>query len=192
MQLAIMILGLVLFLGAHSLPTRPALRQSLVGSLGEKGYKGLFTVLSIAGIVLIAVGFGRYRAAGYVPVWDPPRGLSHLNILLMWFAFVAFASSGLPGEIKRRLKHPQLVGVKVWALGHLLANGALGSIILFGTFLAWAVYDRISVKRRQPEAGKDIPPGFVANDFKALAIGTVVWLVVMFAHPWLIGVSVFG
>jgi uncharacterized membrane protein len=192
MSLIIMIVGIALFGGAHFIPTRPALRQSLVGSLGEKGYKGLFTVLSIAGIALIAIGFGRYRAAGYIPVWDPPRGMAHLNILLMWFAFVAFASSGLPGEIKRRLKHPQLVGVKIWALGHLLANGDLGSIILFGAFLGWAVYDRISVKKRQPDAGKDIQPGFVANDFKAIGIGTVAWLVLMMAHRWLIGVSVFG
>jgi uncharacterized membrane protein len=192
MTLLIMIVGIALFLGAHSIPTRPALRQSLVGSLGENGYKGLFTVLSLAGIVLIAVGFGRYRAAGYIPVWDPPRGMAHLNILLMWFAFVAFFASRLNGEIKRRLKHPQLVAIKVWALGHLLANGDLGSIILFGSFLAWAVYDRISVKKRQPNAGMDIPPGFVANDYKAIGIGTAAWIVLILVHPWLIGVSVFG
>ena len=192
MNLVIMIVGLALFIGAHSLPTKPALRGRLVGSLGENGYKGLFTALSVAGIVLIAIGFGRYRDTAYVDVWTPPRALTHVNILLMWFAMVAFASSGLPGEIKRRLKHPQLVAVKIWALGHLLANGDLGSIILFGSFLAWAVYDRISVKRRQPEAGKDIPPGFGANDIKAVVIGTVAWGVLIFAHPWLIGRSVFG
>lgn len=192
MNLAIMIIGLVLFLGAHLLPTRQALRQSLVGSLGEKGYKGLFTVLSLAGIVLIAVGFGRYRAAGYIAVWDPPRWMAHLNILLMWFAMVALFASKAPGEIKRRLKHPMLVGVKIWALGHLLANGDLGSIILFGSFLAWAVYDRISVKYRQPDAGKDIPPGFSSGDIKALGIGTAVWVFFILVHPWLIGVSVFG
>jgi uncharacterized membrane protein len=192
MNLLIMIVGLALFIGAHAIPTRQALRQSLAGSLGENGYKGLFTGLSIVGIALIAVGFSRYRAAGYIQVWDPPRGLAHLNILLMWFALVAFASSGISCEIKRRLKHPQLVGVKIWALGHLLANGDLGSIILFGSMLAWAVYDRISVKRRQPDAGKDIPPGFGANDIKAIAIGTAAWVILILVHPWLAGVSVFG
>lgn len=190
MGLVIMVLGLVLFLGAHSLPTVPERRAELVNRFGAGGYKGLFTVASLAGIVLIAVGFGLYRQSGYIPVWTPPRGMSHLTLLLMWLALIAFASSGLPGEIKRRLKHPMLAGTKIWALAHLLANGDLGSMLLFGSFLAWAVYDRISVKRREPAAGAWIPPGFGRNDVLAILGGTVVWGLLILLHPWLIGVSV--
>ncbi|MHB2169252.1 NnrU family protein [Alsobacter sp. R-9] len=190
MGLLVMIVGLALFLGAHSVPTLVTTRQSLVGRLGEGGYKGAFTLASIVGIVLIAWGFGLYRQGGYVQLWTPPRGLSHLTVLLMWPALVALFAQR-PGEIKRRLKHPMLVGVKIWAFAHLLANGDLGSLILFGSLLAWAVYDRISVKRRQPDAGKDIPPGFGRNDVIAIVAGTVAWGALIKLHPWFIGVPVF-
>jgi len=190
MGLVILVLGLVLFLGAHTVPTSPARRAALVGRFGAGGYKGLFTAASLAGVALIAIGFGLYRQSGYIPVWTPPRGMSHLTLLLMWPALIAFASSGLPGEIKRRLKHPMLVGTKIWALAHLLANGDLGSILLFGSFLAWAVYDRISVKRREPAAGAGIPPGFGRNDVVAILVGTVLWGGLILLHPWLIGVPV--
>ena len=115
---------------------------------GEGPDKGLDPLVSLLGVVLIAVGFGRYRAAGYIPVWDPPTWTRHLALLLVWFAFVSVAAAYLPGRIKARLKHPMLTGVKIWALAHLLANGDLGSILLFGAILVWAVLARISAKRR--------------------------------------------
>ena len=124
-----------------------SLATALIGRLGEGGYKGLYAVVSIVGFVLIAYGFATYRAGGYIQVWDPPTGLRHVALLLMWPAFIALVAAYSPGAIKRRLKHPMLVAVKIWALAHLLANGDLGSIILFGAFLAWAVYDRIAVKK---------------------------------------------
>jgi uncharacterized membrane protein len=191
MGLLTMILGLALFLGAHSLPTMVDRRAALLGRLGEGGYKGAFSMASLAGLVLIAIGYGLYRQSGYIQLWTPPRGLSHLTLLLMWPALIAFVAAYLPGEIKRRLKHPMLVGVKIWAFSHLIANGDLGSLILFGAILAWAVYDRISVKKRQPDAGAGIPKGFGRNDVIAILIGTAAWGLLIKLHPWLIGVPVF-
>jgi uncharacterized membrane protein len=190
----LLILGLILFLGAHSLPTVPALRANLVSSMGENGFKGLMTVLSLVGFVLIVWGFGSYRGAGYIPLWNPPAGLRHLTILLMLFSFIALAASkGPPGNIRYRLKHPMLVAVKIWALAHLLANGDLGSVILFGAVLAWAVYDRISVKRR----GAQLPPPpdpvhAVRNDVITVVIGVIAWGAMIALHPLLIGVPVIG
>lgn len=190
----LLILGLILFLGAHTLPTLPALRANLVSSMGENGYKGLMTVLSLAGFVLIVWGFGSYRGAGYIQIWEPPTGLRHLTVLLMLFSFIALAASkGPPGNIRYRLKHPMLVAVKIWALAHLLANGDLGSVILFGALLAWAVYDRISVKRR----GAQLPPTpdpahALRNDAITVVIGVVAWGAMIALHPLLIGVGVFG
>src|SRR3954447_25919852 len=146
--MTLLILGLILFLGTHAFTMARGPRARLRERLGEGAYKGLYSLVSLVGIVLIAIGFGRYRAAGYIPVWDPPVWTRHLTLLLVWFAFVAFVAAYFPGRIKRTLKHPMLAGVKLWAAAHLLANGDLGSIVLFGSILAWAVMARISAKRR--------------------------------------------
>lgn len=143
-----LIAGLVLFLGVHTLTTLREMRAGLVERLGPGLYKGIYSLVSLIGFVLIVLGYKAYRAAGYIDVWTPPTGMRHLTILLMWPAMICLVAAYVPGEIKRRLKHPMLVAVKIWALAHLLSNGDLGSIILFGSFLGWAVYDRISVKRR--------------------------------------------
>ena len=146
--LLILILGLVLFLGTHAFSMARAKRAEAIGQLGEKRFKLVYTLLSIAGLVLIAYGFHQYRASGYIAVWDPPVWTRHLAVLLNLFAFIALASTYLPGHIRARAKHPMLLAVKIWATAHLLANGDLGSILLFGSFLAWAVAARISAKRR--------------------------------------------
>ena len=188
----VLIVGLVLFLGVHS-ATILGIKPQLVQKHGAQTYKLGYTGVSLAGLVLIIYGFGLYRQTAWMQVWTPPRGMNHLAILLMLFAMIALASTYLPGEIKRRLKHPMLVAVKIWALAHLLANGDLGSMVLFGSFLAWAVVLRIVLKRTQPGAGMDIAPGWVANDWKAAGIGVAVWAVFGFLlHPLLIGVSVLG
>ena len=191
--MALLILGLVLFLGTHAFTLAREPRAALVARLGEGPYKGLYSVLSIAGVVLIAIGFGRYRAAGYIPVWEPPVWTRHLALLLVWPALVMFVAPYFPGRIKRTLKHPMLAGVKIWALAHLLANGDLGSILLFGFILAWAVAARISVKRRDVAAqhgGTAAPAGW-RNDILAVVIGTAIYLAFVFwLHPWLIGVPV--
>jgi uncharacterized membrane protein len=188
----LLVLGLALFLGIHAFTMARAPRARLRKRLGEGGYKGLYSLLSLAGIVLIAVGYGRYRQEGYVPVWDPPVFTRHLALILVWIAFVAFASAYLPGRIRGALKHPMLAGVKIWALAHLLANGDLGSILLFGSFLVWAVAARISVKRRDEvtaHGGLAAAPAGSRNDGLALAIGTLAYAVfLVWLHPWLIGV----
>src|SRR3954447_21884727 len=190
--MTLLILGLILFLGTHAFTMARGPRARLRERLGEGPYKGLYSLLSLRGIVLIAVGYGRYRAAGYVPVWDPPVWTRHLALLLVWFAFVAFAAAYLPGRIKGALKHPMLAGVKIWAFAHLLANGDLGSILLFGSFLAWAVMARISLKRRTDPGAPPIPIGGWKNDLAAIAVGTLVYLALGFAfHPLFIGVPAF-
>src|SRR3954451_18151497 len=176
--MTLLILGLVLFLGIHAFTMARGPRARLRERLGEGAYKGFYSLVSVVGIVLSAVGFGRYRAAGYIPVWDPPVWTRHLTLLLVWFAFVAFAAAYLPGRIRSALKHPMLAGVKIWAFAHLLANGDLGSILLFGSVLAWAVVARISTKRRDVAAqhgGTAAPAGW-RNDVLAVVIGAAVYV----------------
>jgi len=190
----LLVLGLILFLGTHSFSMARSSRAASIATLGEGAYKGLYSVLSLAGLVLISIGYGQYRSAGYIPVWDPPVWTRHLALLLVWFSFVLIVAAYLPGRIKRTLKHPMLAGVKVWALAHLLANGDLGSILLFGAILAWAVAARISVKRRdeaKPHGAPLEPPSGLRNDALAVAIGTVLYVAfVVWLHPLLIGVPV--
>jgi uncharacterized membrane protein len=192
-DVTLLVLGLVIFLGTHLFSAARGVRATLIGSIGEGPYKGLYSLVSLAGIVLIAVGYGQYRANGYIPVWDPPVWTRHLALLLVLVAFICFVAAYLPGHIKRRLKHPMLAGVKIWAFAHLLANGDLGSILLFGSFLAWAVLARISAKRRDVAAqhgGTAAPAGW-RNDILAVAIGTAVYLAfALWLHPLLIGVPV--
>ena len=193
MGLAVMILGLVLFLGVHTLTTRRDLRAGLIASWGEGGYKAGYALVSLAGLVLIVWGFAHYRAAGMIPVWSPPTFLRHLNVALMLPAVVLVVASYLRGRIYTAVKHPMLAGVKLWAFGHLLANGDLGGIILFGSFMAWAVFDRISLKRRADPGAPSIPVGGVGNDLIAVAVGVVAYLALAFAfHPVVIGVPVMG
>ena len=142
-------MGIVIFLGAHTFTTLREPRTRAIQQMGYGPYRGVYTLVSLIGFALIVWGFGRYRAEGMIQLWYPPAGMRHLTILLMWFAFIALAAMGKsPGRIRGWLRHPMLVAIKIWALAHLLVNGDLGGIILFGSFLAWAVYDRIAVKRR--------------------------------------------
>jgi uncharacterized membrane protein len=191
--LLVMIVGLVLFLGAHTLTTQRDLRARLIKAMGDSGYKIAYALVSLAGLVLIVWGFGHYRASGWIEVWSPPRALKHLNMALMLPAVILVVAAYLRGRIYTAVKHPMLAGVKLWAFGHLLANRDLGGIILFGSFLAWAVFDRISLKRRADAGGPPIPVGGVGNDLIAVAVGIVVYLALAFAfHPVVIGVPVIG
>jgi len=187
--MTIMIAGLVLFLVVHTLTTFREPRAALIGRLGEGPYKGLYSLAAAVGLVLIVWGFGRYRGAGYIPVWEPPASLYHLALILIWFSFVALVAANAPaGKIKGMLRHPMLVGVKVWALAHLLVNGDLGSLILFGSFLAWAVYDRISVRRRGDRGATK--SSFTSGDTTALIVGSLAYFAMFWLHPWLIGVPI--
>jgi uncharacterized membrane protein len=199
MGLTIMIAGLVLFLGAHTLTTKREARAACIGAVGEGGYKIAYSLVSIAGIALIAWGFSAYRAAGYIDVWEGSvspgvlRGLKHVTVALMLPAAILLVAAYLRGRIYTAVKHPMLTAVKLWAAGHLLANGDLGSIILFGSFLAWAVYDRISLKSRTDAGAPPIPVGGVGNDVLAVVIGVIVYVALAFAfHPVVIGVPVMG
>jgi len=184
--MTLLILGLVLFLGAHTFTT---LRQPAIARLGEGPYKGLYSLVSAAGIVLIVIGFGRYRHAGYIAIWDPPSGLHAVTLILMWVSFVSLAAAYSPlGKIKASLRHPMLVGVKAWALAHLIANGDLGSILLFGGFLAWAVYDRISLKRRGDDGAA--ASGATLGDAIALIVGSGAYAAMWWLHPLAFGVAI--
>jgi uncharacterized membrane protein len=191
--LLVMILGLVLFLGAHTFTTQRELRGSLIAATGESSYKIGYALVSLAGLALIVWGFAHYRATGWWPVWTPPTLLKHLSVALMLPAVILVVAAYLRGRIYAAVKHPMLAGVKLWAFGHLLANGDLGGIVLFGSFLAWAVYDRISLKRRADPGSPPIPVGGISNDLIAIVVGIIVYLALAFAfHPVVIGVPVMG
>jgi len=193
MGLALEILGLVVFLGAHVFVTMRDHRAAVVARIGEWPYRGLFSLVSIIGIVLIGYGFAAYRAAGPIMVWYPPGWTRHIVVALMWPVSIMIAAAYIPGNIKRVLKHPMLVGVKTWAFAHLCANGDLGGIILFGSVLAWAVYDRITLKRRKDAGAPPIPVGGTKNDIIAIVVGTIIYLALGFVfHPVVIGVPAFG
>jgi len=193
MGLAIMCLGLVLFLGGHLVTTLRAPRAMVIARLGEMSYKGLYSLVAFIGIVLIGYGFARYRMGGYIDVWHPPRWTRYVTDTLVWPAIICIVAAYIPGEIKRTLKHPMLVGVKLWAVAHLIANGDLGSIILFTSILAWAVYDRSTLKHRSDAGAPPIPVGSFRNDFFAVVVGTLVYFALgLWFHPWVIGMTVFG
>jgi uncharacterized membrane protein len=193
MGLLVMILGLALFLGVHTLTTQRGVRAQIIASAGESGYKIGYSLISAGGLALIFWGFAHYRATGWIEFWYPPTASKHIAAALMLPAVILVVASYVRGRIYTTLKHPMLAGVKLWAAAHLIANGDLGSIILFGSFLAWAVFDRISLKRRSDAGGPPIPVGGPGNDLIAVAVGVVAYLALGFAfHPIVIGVPVFG
>ncbi|HYA04533.1 MAG TPA: NnrU family protein [Xanthobacteraceae bacterium] len=193
MGLAVEIIGLIVLLGAHVFVTMRNERAALVARIGEWPYRGLFSLVSILGVVLIAYGFASYRDAGMIAVWNPPAWTRHIVVVLMWPASIMVAAAYIPGNIKRTLKHPMLAGVKTWAFAHLCANGDLGGIMLFGAVLAWAVYDRISLKYRTDPGAPPIPVGGAKNDIMAVVVGTIIYLALGFVfHPIVIGIPAFG
>jgi uncharacterized membrane protein len=191
MGLALLVLGLVLFLGPHVFVTLRGARGGLIKRIGEWPYKGLFAVLTIVGLYLIGEGFALYRDAGTIELWDPPDWTRHITVALMWPSVIFVTAAYIPGDIKRVLKHPMLVGVKLWAVAHLISNGDLGSMIIFISVLAWAVYDRITLKRRGDPGGPPIPIGGRRNDIAAVIVGTILYFALALVfHPLVIGKSV--
>ena len=188
--MTILIVGLALFLGIHVFSTLRGTRAAVIGRIGEGPYKGLYSLLAAVGLVLIVWGFGRYRSGGYIQIWTPPFDLFHpIALVLLWLALVALAAAYAPASrIKSLLRHPLLVAVKVWALSHLLVNGDLGSLLLFGSLLAWAVYDRIAVKRRG-DSGAPPVASFGRNDVIVLVIGSLAYIALLWLHEMLIGVT---
>ena len=190
--MAMLIIGLASFLGVHSLGfVSPGLRPRAVAKLGEGAWKGLYAVISIIGFVLIVRGFALAREAPVV-LYVPPVWLRHVAFLLMLPVFPLVLAAYFPGRIKTAMKHPMLAAVKFWALAHLLANGTLADVLLFGGFLAWAVVDRISFKRRPPQRIQTAPPGRF-NDVLSVVVGLALYaLFIGWAHVRLFGVSPLG
>jgi len=186
--MTLLIIGIIVFLGVHLLPTFPDLRGKWMARLGEGGYRTLFSILSLLGFVLIVWGFAK---APVIQVWSPPNWTRYVAMVLMVPVFILLIAAYLPGEIKAKVKHPFLVAIKTWALAHLIANGDLASIILFGSFLAYAAFDRIAIKHRPATghmgAAGGGPP---RNDAIAVVGGLTLYVIfLVWLHPLLIGTS---
>lgn len=190
----LLILGLVLFLGTHSVSMiAQPWRDGVAARLGEVPFKAVYGVLALTGLVLIVLGYASVRGSpDALMLYAPPTWLRHVSLLLMLPVFPLLIAAYLPGRLKRTTKHPMLLAVKFWALAHLLANGMLVDLLLFGSFLAWAVADRISLKRRPPAAVPSAPEG-KWNDLIALGAGLGLYVAfILGLHRWLIGVSPVG
>jgi len=192
--MAILILGVLIFLGVHSVRiVADPWRTQMRARLGEQAWKGAYSLISLAGFILLVWGFGQARQAPVV-LWAPPVGMRHLAGLLTLAAFVFLAAAYVPGNgIKAKVHHPMIIGVKIWALAHLLANGKLADVVLFGAFLAWAIVDFKSARQRDRAAGTVYPPGTTRGTAIAVAAGVVAWALFAFwLHGLLIGVRPFG
>ncbi|GAA3566546.1 MULTISPECIES: NnrU family protein [Marinobacter] len=184
-----LILGLVLFLGVHCLSiVNEPLRNRLVAKLGEWPFKGLYSVIAAVGLGLVIWGYGQARLDP-TPLYIPPLWLSHLAMLLLLPVFPMLLAAYFPGRIQRTLKHPMLVAVKLWALSHLLVNGMAHDVVLFGSFLAWAVVDRISLKRRTPRAIPALPGGRFNDAIVVIAGLAIYGAFITGGHRLLIGVD---
>ncbi|MBB3541007.1 MULTISPECIES: NnrU family protein [unclassified Rhizobium] len=190
--MALLIVGIIIFLGLHLIRViAPGLRQSMIDRLGENGWKGVYSVLSILSLILLIYGFGQARQVTGV-LYTPPVWMAHIAVTLMLIALICLVASLLPaGRIAVKTKHPMVLSVKIWAFAHLLANGETSSVLLFAAFLAWGVILRIALKRRERAGELTLRP-FVSGkyDLYAVVIGVVVWALITFKlHELLIGVA---
>jgi uncharacterized membrane protein len=190
--MAVLILGLIIFLGVHSISiANEAWRDRIVARIGTGPWMGVYSVAALIGLVLIVQGYGAARLDPTI-LYAPPVWLRHVAALLMIFAFPILLATYLPGRIKTATNHPMLLAVKLWALAHLLANGTLADVLLFGSFLVWAVLNRISMKSREQRPLPGAPPAKM-NDVIAVVAGLALYVVfVLGAHQWLFGVSPLG
>lgn len=184
-----LVLGLILFLGIHSVSiVAPAWRDARSAAMGEGAWKGLYSIISIAGFALLIYGYGLARQQPVV-LYSPPAAMRHLAMLLMLPVFPLLLAAYLPGRLKRAAKHPMLLAVKFWALAHLLVNGNLADVLLFGGFLIWAAADRVSMKHRVQRPLPGLPPSGM-NDIIAVVAGLAIYaLFVFWAHTSLIGIA---
>lgn len=186
-----MVVGLIVFFAAHLVPTSPDVKRGLVERVGEAPYKMAFSVVSVIGLALIVYGYSKlHMTPGKNPqIWTPPSMLRHATMALMPIAMVMLAAAYIPSRIRNVLKHPMLAAIKVWALAHLLVRGDLASMVLFGSFLAWAVYDRISVKKREALGPLGARSGGLGGDIAVLVVGAALtYFMLRWGHTWLIGV----
>lgn len=189
-----LILGLVVFLGTHSVRIfAEDWRARTIARMGQNPWKGIYSLISIAGFVLLVWGYGQARQAGGA-LYDPPLFMRHVTALFMLISFVLVAAAYVTGNhIKAAIGHPMAAGVKLWAFAHLLSNGSLAAVILFGAFLAWAIVDFIVARKRDRAAGTQYPAGSGARTAATVVAGVAAWAVFAFwAHLWLIGVAPFA
>ncbi|MCZ8252851.1 MAG: NnrU family protein [Hylemonella sp.] len=190
----LLIAGLVIFLGVHSLRMlAPAWRERMRGQLGEGTWKGLYSLLSLIGLAMVAWGFDLAREQPML-LWSPPTGMRHAASMLTLLAFILVAAAYVPGNhLKARLGHPMVLGVKAWALAHLLATGMLAHLLLFGAFLLWAVANYAISRRRDRREGVVYPPGKALATVITLLLGVAGWAAFAFGlHGLLIGIKPFG
>jgi uncharacterized membrane protein len=192
--MTLLLIGLLLFLGVHS--TRIVaedFRSRQIARLGDKAWKGLYSLASIVGFVLMVWGYGLARQDPVV-LWATPVWLRHVAALLTWVSFVMVAAAYIPGNhIKATLQHPMVLGVKVWAFAHLIANNTLADLLLFGSFLVWAVLSFRAAKARDRVAGTTYPPGALVRTLITIVVGTAAWIAfAVWAHAAWIGVRPFG
>jgi len=192
MGLAILIIGLALFIANHMLITFREQRAALMTRLGRPLYHTLFGLMSIVSVALIVWGYAEYRATGWVQIWLPPPYMRHVTIGLMLIASLLIAAYVIPSHIKARVKYPALAATKTWAFAHLLANGDLGSIIMFGSLLVWSVYAFMTAKHRKDVVLPSAPVGWM-NDIFVVVVGVAFFLALGYwFHPYVIGVPVLG
>ncbi len=189
-----LILGLIFFLGVHSVRmVADDWRTQTRARIGELPWKGLYSVVSLVGLGLIVWGFGLARQQP-VQLWSPPVAMRHAASLLTLISFVLLAAAYVPGNsIKARIHHPMVLGVQVWAIAHLLANGNIGHVVLFGAFLVWATVSFIAARRRDRVAGTQYPHGTAGATGITVAVGVGMWIAMaLWLHGLLIGVRAFG
>ena len=192
--MTLLIVGVILFFGVHSVRIfADSWRSAQIARIGEGPWKGLYALASIVGVVLLVWGFGRARAATVV-LWSPPFWTHYVAAVLVLIAFVLVVAAYVPRtRIKSKLHHPMVLGVKVWAFAHLISNGTLADVVLFGSFLVWAIADFAASRRRDRIAGTVYPPGTATKDAVAVVVGVVAWAVFAFwLHGWWIGVKPLG
>ena len=186
--MTLLIIGIIVMIGIHLVPTVPELRERLVGQLGQNGYRLLFSVVSTLGLVLLIWGFAK---APVVQVWSPPYWTRYVAMVLTLPVFILLIAAYVPGQIKAKVKHPFVDAISTWALAHLIANGDLASILLFGSFLAYSVFDRITLKRRPATGLVTVPETWAArNDVISVVGGLLLYVAfLLWLHPLLIGTS---
>lgn len=190
--MTLLFVGILLFLGVHSIAiTSPGWRQTMIGRLGENGWKGLYALLSIAGFALIVIGYGQARLTPEL-IYSPPSWTRHLAALLLLPVFPLLLATYFPGAIKRALGHPMLIATVLWAGAHLLGTTTRADLLLFGSFLGWALADWASARARPARTLPGAPPSRW-NDAIAVVAGIGIYLLmVLWAHRWLIGIAPFG
>ncbi|WP_151705207.1 NnrU family protein [Nitrincola alkalilacustris] len=190
----VLILGLLIFLGVHSIRFfADDWRSQQVARLGELPWKGIFTVVSLLGFVLIVWGYGLAKA-DTVWLWIPPVWTRHLAALLTLPAFILLLAAYIPGSrIRSKLGHPMLAGTKIWAFAHLISNGTLAAVLLFGSFMVWSIVGFAASRRRDRATGVIRAPGSLKGDLMVIVAGVVAWMIfAMYLHGVLIGVKPFG